>query len=137
MFTFKQNRVEAALALLRVIVGVVFLTHGVQKLFTYGISGVSGAFAQQGLPTFLAPIVSLGEFLGGIALIVGFLTPVAALGLSVIMLGAIVKVHLPNGFYNPTGFEYPLTLLATLVTFALTGAGSYSLDGVLARRRSS
>ena len=133
--TISQSRINGALAVLRVALGIVFVAHGAQKLFIYGIDGVSGAFAQMGMPAFLGPVVGAGELLGGIALIAGFLTPVAAAGLSLIMLGAIVKVHLPGGFFMPSGVEFAFSLLAGLVALILVGAGSYSVDGALARRK--
>lgn len=133
--SISQSRINAALAVLRVALGIVFVAHGGQKLFIYGIDGVSGAFAQLGMPAFLGPLVGASELLGGIALIAGFLTPVAAAGLSLIMLGAIFKVHLPAGFFMPQGFEFAFALLAGLVSLILVGAGTYSVDGVLARRK--
>jgi putative oxidoreductase len=88
------------------------------------------------LPGILGPMVSLLEFFGGIALLLGLLTRLAGLGLFLNMLGAIVLVHLKNGFFMPTGIEYALALAAATLAFALTGAGDYSLDHVLAQRRS-
>lgn len=131
-----QSRNTAALTVLRLGLGVVFTAHGAQKLFVYGIAGVSDAFSKIGLPAFLGPVVGAAELLGGIALVAGFLTPLAAAGLAVVMVGAILKVHLAGGFFNPTGIEFPLTLLAGLVALAIAGAGRFSLDGVIAGRRS-
>lgn len=133
--SISQSRVSAALAVLRVVIGIVFTAHGAQKLFVYGIDGVSGAFASMGMPAFLGPVIGVAELLGGIALIAGFLTPVAAVGLSIIMIGAIAKVHLAEGFFAPKGYEFNLTLLSGLVALVLTGAGAFSLDAALARRK--
>lgn len=133
--SISQSRINAALAVLRVALGIVFVAHGGQKLFVYGIDGVSGAFAQMGMPAFLGPLIGASELLGGIALITGFLTPIAAAGLSLIMLGAIFKVHLPAGFFMPQGYEFAFALLAGLVSLILVGAGTYSVDGALARRK--
>ncbi len=137
--TLKQSRLDTALAVLRIALGVVFLAHGSQKLFVFGFAGVTGAFTQMGLPfpQVIGPLVALGEFTGGLALIAGLLTPYAAAGLSLIMLGAILKVHLAGGFFLPSGIEYAFALLGGLVTLILVGAGSYSVDAVVARRHSS
>ena len=132
-------RTDLALAVLRVVAGIVFAAHGGQKLFVYGFEGVSGAFAQMGapLPGITGPLVALVEFLGGLGLIAGLLTRLASLGLAITMLGAIVLVHLAGGFFLPSGVEFALTLLAVAVTFMITGAGRYSLDHAIAARRTS
>jgi putative oxidoreductase len=116
--------------LLRIIVGVVFLAHGSQKLFVYGIHGFAGFLAHMGLPTFLSPIVIAIEFLGGAALILGIGTRIAAAAIALNMLGAIVCIHLKGGFFLPTGFEYALTMLAASAALMLTGPGKASLDGL-------
>ena len=135
--TIPAQRLNAALAVLRVIVGIIFMAHGGQKLFVYGFAGVSGAFAQMGIPMagLMGPLVALVEFFGGAALVVGLLTRLASLGLASTMLGAIFFVHLKGGFFLPNGIEFVLALLGASVALALTGAGAYSLDGVLAARR--
>jgi putative oxidoreductase len=74
------------------------------------------------------------ELLGGIALVAGLLTRLAALGTAFTMLGAISLVHIQNGFFNPNGFEYPAALLAASVAIVLMGPGNFSLDAVIARR---
>ena len=132
-----SQRLDTGLAILRAIVGFVFAAHGAQKLFVYGFEGVSGAFAGMGvpLPGIMGPAVALLEFFGGIALMVGLLTRLAALGLAVNMLGAIFLVHLAAGLFLPNGVEFALTLFGASAALALLGAGSYSLDNVLARRK--
>ena len=121
---------------LRVIVGVVFLVHGSQKLFSFGFSGVTAFFTHAGipLPAVAAPVVTLVEFLGGMALILGVGTRVAALLLACDMLGAIVFVHFKGGFFMPTGYEFALTMLAANLSLALTGSGAASVDGVIAKK---
>jgi putative oxidoreductase len=75
------------------------------------------------------------EFVGGIALLLGLLTPVVAGLLGLVMVGAVVLVHLQAGFFLPEGIEFALTLLAGAATLALAGPGAFAVDNVLARRQ--
>ena len=131
------RQVNVALTMLRAITGIVFIAHGGQKLFVYGFAGVSGAFGQLGIPMpgIVGPFIALLEFFGGIALILGLLTRLAALGLAATMLGAMLLVHLAGGFFMPNGIEFVLSLLGASGTLAITGAGGFSLDAVIDRRR--
>lgn len=130
-------RIQTGLTLLRAVVGTIFIAHGAQKLFVFGLTGVAGAFGQMGVPfpELTGPLVALLEFFGGIALVLGLLTRLAGLGLTINMLGAMVLVHAPAGFFLPNGIEFALVLGAAALAFAIMGAGEYSVDALLARRR--
>jgi putative oxidoreductase len=129
------RQVNAGLAILRGVVGVVFVAHGAQKLFVYGLPGVTGAFEGMGVPMagLVGPGVAFLEFAGGLALIAGLVTRVAAAGLAATMLGAMVLVHLPAGFFLPNGVEFVLTLFGAALVLAVTGAGAWSVDARIAR----
>lgn len=119
-------------ALLRVTVGVVFLAHGSQKLFVFGITGFAGFLARTGIPAPMlsAAVVSLVEFGGGLALLLGLFTRWAAFPLAINMLVAVLTVHLPGGFFLPGGVEFALTLLAANLALLFLGGGAASLDGL-------
>lgn len=135
--TSTDSRHDAALVALRVAIGGIFAAHGAQKLFVYGIEGVSGAFGGMGIPMpgITGPLTGVVELLAGLALVVGLMTRLAGLGLAVIMLGAISMVHIGAGFWAPNGVEFPLALMAGATTIALSGAGRFSLDAAIAARR--
>ncbi|HWP43435.1 MAG TPA: DoxX family protein [Blastocatellia bacterium] len=132
---------------LRIMVAVIFIAHGAQKLFGifggYGIEGTAQFFEQLGINpgTFWAAIVGLIEFLGGIAVLLGLFTRYAATLLSIVMLVAIFKVHLPNGFFLPNGIEYAFAMLGANVALLMGGAGEFSLDhyikSLIERRRAT
>jgi putative oxidoreductase len=128
-----MNRQALAIAAIRIITGVVFLVHGSQKLFVYGFSGTAGFFGHAGIPmpAFFAVVVTLVEFLGGLALIAGFLTRWAALLLAIDMAVAVLAVHAKNGFFLPAGCEYALTLLVVNAGIALAGPGVCALDNLV------
>jgi putative oxidoreductase len=132
-----DRQVNVGLIILRVAVGAIFLAHGAQKLFVFGLAGVISGFEQMGipLPGITGPLVAFVEFFGGLALIVGLLTRLAGLGLAVDMLGAMLLVHLSAGFFLPNGIEFTLALFAATLLLALTGAGAYSLDSTIEARR--
>lgn len=128
-------RISAGILLLRVIIGLAFMVHGWPKMQHPASWMGPGAFA----PPWLQAVVAVVEFFGGLALIAGFLTPLAALVIFVDMAVAILKVHVPSGGHWIGGrgsFEVPLFYLVAMVAFVLTGPGRYSIDAILARSMS-
>ncbi len=120
---------------LRIALGVIFIAHGSQKLLGAfdgpGIQGTAGYFTSLGIQPakFMALMVALVEFGGGIALLLGFLTRLAAAGITVTMIVAVSLIHGKKGFFaDGGGFEYNLALIGMGVALMLMGAGSISLD---------
>jgi putative oxidoreductase len=123
-----------AVTILRIILGFLFAAHGWQKFNEFTIAGTQASFAKMGVPAaeIAAPAVAVLELAGGIALIVGILTRVAAALLAADMLGALFLVHAPAGiFASAGGYELVLVLAAAALAVALTGAGRISVDRAL------
>lgn len=121
-----RTAVDVSLLALRVVVGVIFAAHGSQKLLgTFGGPGFSGVVEQMGP---LAYPVTIGEFFGGLGLIVGF----SAASLIVIMIGAIAMVHGKNGFFlSDSGFEYNLALIGLCLPILIAGPGRFAIGRFL------
>lgn len=124
------------IALLRLIVGIVFVMHGGEKLFVFGIHHVVGYFGSIGVPSpaLFAPVVTAVELLGGAALILGLATRWVAIFLAIDMIGVILVAKFTGGFFAPAGFEYELTLLVANLSLLLTGGGAASLDSRIRKR---
>ena len=128
---------DLALLITRVALGVILLAHGWQKLDTYTLAGTSASFGDMGipLPATAAYAVTAVELIGGAALVVGVLAPLAGVLNMLSLLGALVLVHAENGvFVENGGYELVLALLVGLAVVALLGAGRFSIDGLLGRR---
>ena len=139
--TLLSSKAGVAALILRVPVGLILAAHGAQKLFAwfggYGLEGTGQWMASIGLEPgyWLAMMAGSAEFFGGIALVIGLLTRPAAVVAGFTMLIAIFSVHISNGlFMANNGYEYALTLLVVTVVLAIQGAGSFSLDNVLAKK---
>jgi len=135
---------DATLTILRMVLGVVFFAHGAQKMLGwfggYGFHGTMGFFEHLGMPAPVAFLIICTEFFGGLGLIVGLLTRIPALGIGVEMIGAVLMVHLPNGFFmnwtgnqKGEGFEYHLLVIAIAVTLLIRGGGAFSADRTLSK----
>ena len=136
---------DVALTMVRLVLGVVFFAHGAQKMLGwfggYGLHGTVGYLTHGvGLSTPVAYLVVCTEFFGGLGLILGLLTRVAALGIGGEMVGAIFLIHLPNGFFmnwagtqKGEGIEYHLLAIAVAGVLLLRGAGAFSLDRTLSK----
>ncbi|HEY8176843.1 MAG TPA: DoxX family protein, partial [Gemmatimonadaceae bacterium] len=134
LFRSSSRSLNLGLAVLRVAVATIFIRHGAQKLFVFGFAGVTGAFTDMGVPFpgLMGPLIGLLEFFGGIALVIGLLTRLVALGFVCDMLGAILLVQLKNGFSR---YELEFLLLGSSLALAFMGAGRFSVDALLADRQ--
>jgi putative oxidoreductase len=143
-----QTNNDPTLTVVRLVLGVVFFAHGAQKMLGwfggYGFTGTMGFFEHNGVPAVFAFLAIAAEFFGGIGLLLGLLSRVAAFGITCNMLVAIATVHFRNGlFMNWTGmqkgegFEYHLLVLAITTLIMVRGAGAFSLDRLLSRGASS
>ena len=136
-----------SLLIVRVVLGGIFFAHGAQKVFGLfggpGLQGTIGYFQQAlRVPPALAVLAAFTECFGGLAVLVGFLARPAALGLMVVMLVAIAKVHWPHGFFlnwslqpgKGHGFEMNLALIGMALAVLVGGAGAFSIDLAIAPR---
>jgi putative oxidoreductase len=130
--------INIGLLIIRLVVGLLFVGHGAQKLFGwfggYGLKGTGGWFESIGMKpgVIMALFAGLAELVGGILFALGLLTPLAGIIITGIMLMAIVKVHARNGLWvTSNGYEYNLTLLAVAIGIALVGPGQFALDALL------
>jgi len=128
---------DIGLLVLRLAVGLTMAAHGGQKLFGwfggYGIAGTGGWLESIGFRPGKVQAVLAGtfEFVGGLLIALGLLTPVGAALVITVMVTAIGSVHLPKGFWvTDGGFEYNLMILASSAALSFTGPGAYSLDAV-------
>ena len=127
----------------RATLGCVMFPHGAQKLLGwfggFGFTNTMTYFTQTaGLPWVVAFLIIMGESFGSLGLILGFFTRLSAFGLICIMLGAIITVHIPNGFFMNwfgkqagEGFEYHLLVIGISIPLLISGGGKYSVDSLI------
>jgi putative oxidoreductase len=130
--------INIGLLLIRLVVGVLFIGHGAQKLFGwfggYGLKGTGGWLESIGMKpgVTMALLAGLAELIGGILFALGLLTPLAGIIIAGTMVIAIAKVHGPNGLWaTSNGYEYNLILIVVAIGVALIGPGQYALDAFL------
>lgn len=128
-----------SLLVVRLGLGVIFFAHGSQKVLGWfgghGLGGTIKMFQGMGVPRAAATIAAFIEFLGGCAMLVGLLARPAALGIIILMLAAIAKVHAKHGFFlnmgvpgKGPGFEFNFALIAMALAVLIGGAGALSVD---------
>jgi putative oxidoreductase len=137
----RLKQADAAILLLRLALGTIFVLHGSQKLFDLfggpGWSGWLGYMGGMGVPSALAALSVIAEFFGGLGILFGLLTRLSALGILSVMAVAIYKVHGPNGFFlsgtpKGPGYEYNVALIGMALALIVYGAGRWSLDALAA-----
>jgi putative oxidoreductase len=128
---------------IRLALGVIFFAHGAQKVFGWfggrGLSATIAGFRQMNIPPAATVLAAFVECFGGLAVLVGFLTRPAALGLIGVMLVAIAKVHVAHGFFlnwsmtpgKGHGYEFNLALLAMALAILIGGGGVLSIDRLI------
>ena len=123
------------LLILRLAVGGIMAAHGAQKMFGWwggpGLAGTAGMCSNLGYrrPLLMGVGLAVAELGGGLALATGFLTPLGALAVLVVMLTAVYLVHRPKGFFNTAGgYEFNLLIAAVAVGLVATGPGRLSID---------
>ena len=141
-----QTNDDTAMLVLRLFLGLVFFPHGMQKVFGwFGGSGFSATMdiftSKAGFPAALAFLAIMAESLGVVALIAGFFTRIAALGIGVNMIVCALGNHVKNGFFmnwmgtqKGEGFEYHLLAVAISAALIISGGGKWSLDGLIDRK---
>jgi len=146
-FQSTWSAVDVAALIIRLVLGGTFIAHGGQKLFSLfgggGIAGTTAFFRTVGIPApdAFAYVVGITEFFGGVLLVVGFLTVVAAIGLIVDMVVAFAAVSHNFSFFSAQkvgyGWELNLALLALAAALLFAGAGAWSVDSAVGLTRRS
>lgn len=131
-----RTAINVALLVVRLVIGVIFLFHGGQLLFgLFGGGGIDATVNGAGGKPGMGPVgylVAIGQFFGGLGLVLGVLTRFSAAALIVIMLGAIFMVHLKNGFsVQKGGYEFNLALIGLALPILIAGPGRYTLARAL------
>jgi putative oxidoreductase len=132
---FERIRPAAALVA-RLVLGLIMVVHGAQKIFPRGaLYQFAQTVAHLGLPYWLGYVAAFTELFGGAFLVLGLLLHLAALGVAIDMAVAIVKVHFHHGLTGQQGYEFPLALFALAVVLIGTGPGHLAADSYMFRGR--
>ncbi|WP_413306721.1 DoxX family protein [Bacillus sp. 1P10SD] len=134
-----NNKFEVSTFILRVVLGISFFIHGLTK-FQGGIENIVGWFDSIGLPGGLAYVVAVIELVGGLALVIGLGSRVVSILLSLVMVGAMIKVKLAVGFLGNgqmAGYELDLAFLAMAVVIAVNDSKLFALDQVIFNKQSN
>lgn len=137
--TSSRSSTSLGLLIARLAIAVVMIVHGAQKVFTFTLDGTAASFGDMGVhaASVTGPALAIFELVGGVLLLVGVGTRVVAALNAAAMIGALVIVHLAAGFFaSDGGYELVLVLAAVSFALVLTGPGAYSVDALIARRRS-
>jgi putative oxidoreductase len=140
-------RTDTAILVLRVASGLIFIPHGVSKVFgSGGVANFARSLPAYGIPTALGYVAAYSELIGGGLLIVGLLTRIDAVLLGATMFVAAFVVQLPDAMRDPDaagknkilaairGMELPLSILAVMIALVLVGGGRFSLDALVFRK---
>jgi putative oxidoreductase len=137
---------DTAVLLLRLLLGIVFFPHGMQKALGWfggpGFNGTMEAFTvKMGIPAFFAFLAILAEAAGSLGLITGFLTRIAAFGITCNMVVAVAMIHWKNGFFmnwfgkqQGEGFEYHILVVAITLALMIKGGGRWSVDRYITKK---
>jgi putative oxidoreductase len=132
---FLERLQPLGLLVLRTVLGAIMLGHGYSKVFG-GLHKHAELVHSLGMPAWLGYVSSFTEFLGGILLLAGLFTQLAAFAVCINMLVAIFKVHLHNGFLGQGGYQFPLALATMAFALLFTGGGPISFDWVFGSGKS-
>ena len=132
-----QRQLGIGLLVLRIALAAVFIVHGGQKLFMAGFGGTTRMMVNMGIPAagLVGPLLAIVEPLAGACVLLGLFTRVAGLVIAIDMFSAIVLFHRHNGFFIPMGIEFVMMNCAAGFALAALGGGEFSIDRMLARRR--
>lgn len=125
--SFLDRLQPLGLLVLRLALGAIMIAHGWQKIANH-LHGIMGMLQHLGIPAWMAYLVVTAEFGGGILVVLGFLTRLAAFAILIDMLVAISRVHLKNGLTGQGGFEFPMACAAIAFALIFFGAGPIAID---------
>lgn len=136
MFTWLDRFQPFGALVMRLALGAIMFAHGYQKVIPHdALYGFTHMVGHMGLPSWLGYVSAFTEFFGGMLLIIGLFTRVAAFLVVIDMAVAIDKVHLHHGIMASNGYAFPMACLALALMLVFTGGGALALDDLLGRSR--